>query len=94
MTQLSDVFIIHLHIFKYIDEASKNFIPSMSIDKEISRWGNRIVIFGVIYLKALQSSCGRYTLVVNVNNTTFLTSDTKALSQQKLQCRSWNISVP
>ena len=34
--QLSDALIIQLNIFKYIDGVSKQFIPNLSIDEEIS----------------------------------------------------------
>ena len=48
VTQLSDAHIIQLNIFKYIDGISKKFIPNLSIDEEISLWGNRMVLSGVI----------------------------------------------
>ena len=47
--QFSDAFIIQLNIFKYIDGISKKFIPNLSIDEEISLWGNRMVLSDVIY---------------------------------------------
>ena len=49
VTQLSDALIIQLNIFKYIDGISKKFIPNLSIDEEISLWGNRMVLSAVIY---------------------------------------------
>ena len=45
---------MQLNIFKYIDGISKNFIPNLSIDEEISLWGNRIVLSGFIYRKGEQ----------------------------------------
>ena len=39
VTQLSNVLIIQLNIFKYIDDISKKVIPNYSIDEEISLWG-------------------------------------------------------
>ena len=92
--QFSDAFIIQLNIFKYIDGISKKFIPNLSIDEEISLWGNRMVLSGVIYLQQGQSHCGHYTLGVNIDNRLFLISDIRNLKQQKLQFSSRDISVP
>ena len=89
VTQLSDALIIQLNIFKY-----KKFIPNLIIDEEILLWGNIMVLSGVIYQDVEHSHCGHYTSGVNVDNTWFLTSDTKILSQQKLQCNIRDISVP
>ena len=94
VTQLFDALIIQLNIFKYIDGISKKFIPNLSIDEEISLWGNRMVLSGVIYHEGEQSHCGHYTSEVNMNNTWFLISDTRILRQQKLQCNSRDTSVP
>ena len=94
VTQVSDSLIIQLNIFKYIDGISKKFIPNLSIDEEISLWGNRMVLSGVIYHEGEQSHCGHYTSGVNVNNTWFLISDTIILREQKLQCNSRYTSVP
>ena len=94
VTQLSAALIIQLNIFKYIDGISKKFIPNLSIDEEISLWGNRMVLSGVIYHEGEQSHCGHYTSEVNMNNTWFLISDTRILRQQKLQCNSRDTSVP
>ena len=94
VTQLSDVLIIQLNIFKHIDGISKMFIPNVSIDEEISLWGNRMVLSGAIYHEGEQSHCGHYTSGVNMNNTWFLISDTRILRQQKLQCNSRDTSVP
>ena len=84
MTKLSDALILQLNIFKYIDGISKKFILNLSIDQEISLWGNRMVLSGVIYHEGEQSHCGHYTSGVNVDNTWFLISDTRILRQQKL----------
>ena len=84
MTKVSDALIIQLNIFKYIDGISKKFIPNLSIDQEISLWGNRMVLSGVIYHEGEQSHCRHYTSGVNVDNTWFLISDTRILRQQKL----------
>ena len=84
VAQLSDTLIIHLNIFKYIDGISKKFIPNLIIDQEISVWGNRMVLSGVIYHEREQSHCGHW----------FLVSDTRILRQQKLQCNSRDTSVP
>ena len=56
----------------------------MIIDQEISVWGNRMVLSGVIYHEREQSHCGHW----------FLVSDTRILRQQKLQCNSRDTSVP
>ena len=71
VTQLSDALIMQLNVFKYIDGISKKFIPNLSIDDEISLWGNRIVLSGVNYHEGEQSHCGHYTSGVNVDNTWF-----------------------
>ena len=94
VTQLSDALIIQLNIFKYIYGISKKFIPNSSIDEEISLWGNRMVLSGVICHEAEQSHCRHYTSGVNVNNTWFLINNTRILRQQKLQCNSRGTSVP
>ena len=70
------------------------FIFNLSNDEEISLWGNRMVLSGVIYNEGEQSHCGHYTSGVNVNNTWFLISDTIILRKQKLQCNSRDTSVP
>ena len=49
VTELSDTLIIQLNVFKYIDDISKKFICNLSIDEEISLWGNRMVPSGVNY---------------------------------------------
>ena len=92
--ELSAALIIQLNIFKYTECASKKFIPNLIIDEEISLWGNRIVLSDVIYHEAEQSHCGHYTSGVNVDNTWFLINNTRILRQQKLRCRSRDISVP
>ena len=86
-------YVRYLGIFKYIYGISKKFIPNSSIDEEISLWGNRMVLLGVIYHEAEQSHCRHYTSGVNVNNTWFLISNTRILMQQKLQCNSRGTSV-
>ena len=48
VTQLSDALIIQLNIFKYGDGFSKKFIPNLSIDEEISLWGNKMVLSGLM----------------------------------------------
>ena len=35
--------------FQVFDDISKKFIPSLSIDEEISLWSNGMVLSGVIY---------------------------------------------
>ena len=67
VTQLSNVLIIQLNIFKHIDGISKKFISNLCIDEEISPWGNRMVLSGVIYHEGEQSHCGHYTSGVKVN---------------------------
>ena len=52
---LSDQIIIQLNIFKYIHDISKKFISNLSVDEEISLWGNRLVFSGVIYHEGEQS---------------------------------------
>ena len=94
MTQLSDGLMMQLNIFNYIDGINKKFIPDLGIDEEISLWGNRMVLSGVIYHEGEQSHRGLFTSGVNLDNTWFLISDTIILRQQKLQCSSNDISVP
>ena len=84
VTQLSDALIMQLNIFKYIDGI---------IDEEISLWGNRKVLSGIIYHVGEQFHCGQYTSRVNVDSTWFLISDTRILRQQKLKCCSRDTSV-
>ena len=79
VTKLSDAIIIQLNIFKHIDSISKKFIPNLSIDEEISLWGNRVVIPGVICHEGEQPHCGYYTSGVNLNNIWFLISDTREM---------------
>ena len=79
MTQLSDALIMQLNIFKYSDGINKKIIPNLGVDEEISLWGNRIVLSGVIYHEGEQSYRGLYTSGVNLNNTWFLISDTRIL---------------
>ena len=86
--QLCEERIMHLNIFKYIYGISKKFIPNLSINEEISFVGNRMLLSGIIYHEGEQSHCGHYTSGVNMDNTSFLTSDTRILRQQKLQCSS------
>ena len=57
VTQLSHVLIIQPNIFKYIDGIRKKFTPDLSIDKEISLGGNRMLLFGAIYHEGVQSYC-------------------------------------
>ena len=73
---------------------SKTFIPSLSVDEEISLVGNRMVLTCVIYHDKEQSHCGYYTSRGDLDNTWFLISDTRILRQQKLQRSSRDISVP
>ena len=53
--QLSDALIIQLNIFKHTDGISKKSIPNLSIDEEISCYGNIMVLSGVIYYEGEQS---------------------------------------
>ena len=94
VTQLSDALIIQLNIFKCINDISKRFIPNLSIGDEISLWGNRTVLSGVVYHEGEQSHCRHYTSGNNVNNTWFLISDTRILMKQRLHCISRDTSVP
>ena len=82
-TQLSDALIIQLNIFKYIDVMSKKFISNLTIDEEISFWGNRMVLSGIIYHMGEQPLCVRYTSGVNLDNTCFLIIDTRILRQYR-----------
>ena len=79
MTQLSDALIMQLNIFKYSDGINKKIIPNLGVDEEISLWGNRIVLSGVIYHEGEKSYRGLYTSGVNLDNTWFLISDTRIL---------------
>ena len=78
---------------KYIDGIIKKFIPNLSIDEEITLWGNKVVLFSVIYHEGEQSDCRHYTSGFMMENTWFLICDTKFWGQQKLQCNSRNIIV-
>ena len=49
VTHLSDALIVEVNIFKCGGSISKKVVPNLSIDEEISLWGNRIVLSGVIY---------------------------------------------
>ena len=69
VTQLYDALIIQINIFKYIDGISKKFIPNLIIDEEISLWGKRMILSGVIFHEGEQSHCRHYASGVNVNNT-------------------------
>ena len=91
---MSDALIIQLNIFKYSGGISKKFAPNLSIYEEVSRYGNRMVLSGVIYHEGEQSHFGHYTFGVKVDNTWFLISDTKILRQGKLQYSSKDISIP
>ena len=53
-----------------------------------------MVLSQAIYHEAEQSDCGHYASVVKVNNSWFLTSDTKILRQLKLHCSSNDASFP
>ena len=79
--------------FKHIDGISKNAIPNLSVDEEISIWGNRMVLSGVIYHEGQQSHCRHYSSGVNLDNMWFLISDPRILKQLKLQCCSRDTSV-
>ena len=81
--QLSDAPIIQLNIFKYIDVMSKKFISNLTIDEEISFWGSRMVLSGVIYHMGEQPHCVHYTSGVNLDNTWFLINDTRILRQYR-----------
>ena len=94
VTQLSDILIIQLNIFKFIDGLSKKVIPTLNIDEEISFWGNTMVLCGIIYHEGEQSGCGHYTSGVKINNSWFLISDTIVSSKQKLTCTRGDTSVP
>ena len=93
VTKLSNTLIVQLKILKYIDSISSFFISNLGIDEEISYCSNRMVFSGVIYHEEEQFHCGHYTLGVNLHNSWFLISDTRILSQQKLQSSSRDISV-
>ena len=92
-TQLSDALIIQLNIFKYGSGISKKIFPNLSIEEEMSLWGNRMVLPGVIYHEGEWSHCEHYTSGVMVDNTYFLISDTRILRQRKLHCSSNDISL-
>ena len=46
---LSNALIMQLRIFKNIGGISKKVIPNLSVNKDISLWGNRMLLCGVIY---------------------------------------------
>ena len=94
VTHLSDALIVEVNIFKCGGSISKKVVPNLSIDEEISLWGNRIVLSGVIYHEGEQSHCGNYTSGVKVDNTWILISDKRILRQRKLQYNPKDVSVP
>ena len=49
---------IQLNICKCIGGISKKVVPNLTINKEISFWGNRVVLLGAIYHEGGQSHCG------------------------------------
>ena len=69
VTQVSDTLIIQLSFFKYSGGISKKDVPNLSIDKEISLWGNRMVLSDVIYHEGEQSHCRHYTSGVKADET-------------------------
>ena len=91
VTKLSDLLIIQLNVFKYVDGISEKFIPNLSIDEEISLWANRMVLSGVIYHEGEQSHCGHF---MYQELTWIILSDTRILRQHKLHCFSRGISAP
>ena len=50
-TRLSDGLIMKVNIFKYSSGIIRKIVSNLIIDKEISRWGNRMVLSRVIYHK-------------------------------------------
>ena len=60
VTQLSDALIIQLNLFRHIDGIIQKVIPNSSIDGEISLWGNRVVLSGVICHEPDQSHGRHY----------------------------------
>ena len=64
-----------------------SLFPKLSINDEISLWGNRMVLFDII------CHSGHYTSRVKVNNTWLLIYDTRILKKQKLLCSSKHISI-
>ena len=85
---------IQLNLFKHIGGIIQRVIPNSSIDGEISLWGNRIVLSGVIYHEPEQSHCRHYTSGVNFHNSWFLICDVRILRQQTLQCSTRDIITP
>ena len=65
--------------FQVFDDISEKFIPSLSIDEEISLWSNGMVLSGVIYHGGEQSHCRHYKSGVNLDNRWFLISDARIL---------------
>ena len=94
VTHLSEVLIIQLSIFKFIDNTTKKIIPNLIIDEEISLWGNTMTLHAIVYHEGEQSNSGHYTSGVKMNNTWFMISDLVVLNQQKLTCSERDSSVP
>ena len=73
--------------FQISGDINRKFVPNLSINDEISLWGNRMVLFDII------CHSGHYTSRVKVNNTWLLIYDTRILRKQKLLCSSKHISI-
>ena len=80
VTQLSNVLIMQLNIWKY-DFAISKVIPNLIIDQEISLWGNRMLLVGVIYHLGEHSHCGHYTSGVKLQSTWLLISNRRVLKR-------------
>ena len=55
VTQLSDTLIIQLNILKYIAGINEKIISNLSVDEEISLWGNTMLLSSIMYHKGEQS---------------------------------------
>ena len=94
ITYLSDMFIIQLGIFQFVDGVSKKVIPTLIIDEEINVW-DTMTLHAIIYHKGEQANSGHYTSGVKINDRWFLISDSTVLNQEvKLSCTAKDTSVP
>ena len=81
VTDISDVLIIQLVIFKFTNGRMKKVIPSLCIDEEITIFGSTMTLDGVIYHEGNQPNSGHYVSGVKVNERWFLISDSNVSCQ-------------
>ena len=94
VTHISDMFIIQLGIFQFVDGISKKIIPRLNIDEEIHIW-DTMTLHAIIYHQGEQANSGHYTSAVKINDSWFMISDSIVSNQDvKLSCSAEDTSVP